>query len=222
MNKADALEAAPIVQRCMMNLIKTVPSSGLTGSQARTAIGDTIAQAYPALRADTLGPLLDDSFSLARQSGATAQQLETVRLLTSGETPQTLGGTLIQNDLIMFCLVTEADIIQGLTFVSRQDVDNVLYMIKQPFLDAIDQAADDMDQMVFMGLVTLRGATVSYLVDLQRPLPRMMNYQFLDPQTTLQLAYRLYSDAGRADQVRDENKIIHPAFSPAFGQALSA
>ena len=223
MNKADALDAAPIVQRCCQNLMKTlVPQTGRIGSAARTAIGDTIALAYDLLRSDALGPHIDQCFALATAAGATLPKVEHVRLLTSQETPQTLGGTLVQNSLIQFCLITEANIIATTVYVSRQDVDNAINQIRQPFYDAIEQAADDMDQMVYAGLVALCGATVNYLVQTQRPLPRMLNYQFISPSPTLVLAYKLYSDAGRADQVRNENKIIHPAFAPSFGQALSA
>jgi prophage DNA circulation protein len=39
---------------------------------------------------------------------------------------------------------------------------------------------------------------------------------------TLVMAYRLYADASRGDELRAENKVVHPAFSPAAGLALSA
>jgi prophage DNA circulation protein len=35
------------------------------------------------------------------------------------------------------------------------------------------------------------------------------------------LAYRLYADASRADEIRAENKVVHPAFCPPTGIALS-
>jgi prophage DNA circulation protein len=36
------------------------------------------------------------------------------------------------------------------------------------------------------------------------------------------LAHRLYADASRADELRNENKIVHPAFCLRDGRALSA
>lgn len=222
MNKADALEAAPIVQRCCKNLMNTIATHGREGSDARTQLGDTIAFAYPMLRDNSIGPELDQCFTLARLAGATFVMIEQVRVLTSRETPTTLGGTITQNSLLQWCLATEAEIISDMDFTSRQDVDTVKQQIKAPFQDQIEQAADDMDQMVFQGLVNLYGATVNFLVDTQRPLPQMLQYQFAAPSNTLVIAYRLYSSASRADQVRAENKIIHPAFAPATGQALSA
>jgi len=38
----------------------------------------------------------------------------------------------------------------------------------------------------------------------------------------LTIAYKLYSDASRADEVRAENKIVHPAFCPLVGYGLSS
>ena len=50
----------------------------------------------------------------------------------------------------------------------------------------------------------------------------MIGYQFAEVLPTLVISYRLYGDASRADEVRDENEIVHPAFCPTIGQALSA
>jgi hypothetical protein len=222
MNKADALEATPIVQRCCGNLLKTLSDRGRTGSDARQQISSTSTNAYALLRNDTIGPELDESFDQARLAGATFVQILQVQVLTSLESPTTLGATLIQNSLLQWCLATESAIIADMTFISRQDVDIVKGQIQAPFEAAEEQAADDMDQMVFQTVVSLHGATVAHLVDTERPLPLMLNYQFAAPSNTLVVAYRLYSDAGRADQVRDENKIVHPAFAPSTGQALSS
>jgi prophage DNA circulation protein len=39
---------------------------------------------------------------------------------------------------------------------------------------------------------------------------------------TLSIAYKLYSDASRADEIRSENKVVHPAFCPMSGHGLSS
>jgi len=54
------------------------------------------------------------------------------------------------------------------------------------------------------------------------PLPRMLNYRFNAVLPTLVISQRLYYDGSRADQVRDANRIVHPAFCPIMGQALSS
>ncbi|MGY4403938.1 hypothetical protein [Bradyrhizobium sp. USDA 3315] len=109
-----------------------------------------------------------------------------------------------------------------MSFVSRQDVVAIKNGLQQPFADAEEIAADDMDSMSCQALVRLHAAITNHLIETARPLPRMLKHRFADVLPILVLAYRLYDDASRADEVRDENKIVHPAFSPITGQALSA
>lgn len=222
MKRIDATEAAPIADRMLANLIGTVPASGRAGSDARTAIGDTRADAFKLCIEDALGAPLVQCFTLARLAGATLQQIDVVRQLIEQEAPATLGGALVQNAGIRLCLATEARIIAAMTFVSRQDVDAIKYQMLQPFRDAQEIAADDMDQATFQALIRLNGAVVNHLVSTALPLPRMLNFQFFEPLPSLVMAYKLYDDASRCDELRAENKVVHPAFCPPIGQALSA
>jgi prophage DNA circulation protein len=222
MQKVDAQEAAGIVQRMMAQLMTTVPASGVSGSQARTAIGDVKDNAYILLRADALGLPLNNAFLMAVQNGATFSEMEFVRRLVALETPRTVGGVLVQNCGIELCLASESEIIANTAFVSRQDVQAVKDTMAQPFNDAIEIAADEMDQETFQGEIALYAALTNHLVSTARPLPRMLAYQFAVVLPTLVIAHRLYADASRADQIRQENRIVHPLFCPATGNALSA
>jgi hypothetical protein len=221
MKRGDAGEAAPIVDRMLASLAGTVPAQGRPGSIARTAIGDARANAYALCIEDAMGPPLDACFDLARQAGTTMQALDIVRQGVEQEMPKTLGGVLMQNAGIRLCLATEAAIIAGMTFVSRQAVDAIKFQLLQPFRDAEEIAADDMDQATFQALISLHGALTNHLIATARPLPRMLNFVFFEPLPSLVIAYRLYDDASRCDEVREENKIVHPAFCPQAGQALS-
>ncbi|RXG91593.1 hypothetical protein [Bradyrhizobium zhanjiangense] len=222
MMRHDANEAAPIVDRMLAQLLATVPSKGRAGSDARTAIGDTRAKAYKLCTDDTLGPPLDECFDLARQAGSTSAQINYVREQIELENPATLGGALVMNAGIRLCLATQCRIIAGMSFVSRQDVDALKKQLLQPFRDAEEIAADEMDQMSFQALIALHGTVTNHLVATARPLPRMLNYQFFEPLPSLVMAYKLYDDASRCDELRTENKIVHPAFCPMVGQALSS
>jgi hypothetical protein len=222
MKRIDAQEAAPILDRMLANLIATVPAMGRAGSDARTAIADARANAFKLCIDDALGPPLDACFDLARRAGATMQQIDFVRVQLEQEAPATLGGALVLNAGIRLCLATEAVIIAGMTFVSRQDVDAIKLQLLQPFQDAEETAADEMDQAMFQALITLHGAVTNHLVSTARPLPRMVNFQFFEPLPTLVMAYKLYDDASRCDELRDENKVVHPAFCLPTGRALSA
>lgn len=222
MNRSAATEAAAIVDRMLANLIAIVPPKGRAGAQARTAIGDTRANAKALLIADEIGPPLDLCFEMTRLAGATLQQVESVRAQLDQEQTVSLGATLVKNASVRFCLATEGEIIASMSFVSRQDVVAIKNGLQQPFAEAEEIAADDMDSMTYQALVGLHGAITNHLVETARPLPKMLKYRFADVLPTLVLAYRLYDDAGRADEVREENKIVHPAFCPITGQALSA
>ena len=222
MRKDDVGEAAPIVRRAMHSLLLTVSDRGRPGSDVRTAIGDLLVHVEAMLYADTIGPSLAECFDLTRKAGATFASLVEVRKAVSAEQPHTLGGHLITDSLIHFCLGTEARIIVDMTFVSREDAEQVKKAVNTGFSPAEETAADAMDSPTYMALIALHAATSYYLVETARPLPRMLAFQFAEPKSTLVAAHRLYDDAGRADELRDENKVVHPAFMRPTGRALSA
>ena len=222
MDKTDAKESAKIVKATLANLIKTVPSSGRAGSDARSKISDTIVKAYPLLRTDAIADPLVECFDLALAAGAGLAPIARVRWQLAPTAPTTLGGTLTKGVLSGLCFAAEGTVISGMTFVSRQDVDRIKDAVQEPFAQAEEEAADAMDQASYMALIQLHAAIINFLVTTARPLPRMMNYQFADSHPSLVLAYKLYDTADRADEVRVENKIVHPAFCPQLGLALSA
>jgi prophage DNA circulation protein len=71
-------------------------------------------------------------------------------------------------------------------------------------------------------VLKLHAAITMHLTETARPLPRMIAFQFNMTMPSVVLAQRLYADASRADELRAENKIVHPAFCPRQGLALSA
>jgi prophage DNA circulation protein len=220
-DKVDALDAQPIVIRCLQHLAACIPQVGIPAAQARATIGATIAHTATLLAQDTIGPPLQNCFDQVQAVGATQLQIQTVRIYTEAEQPKTLGGTLLQNSCLALCLATEAEIIVGMTFTSRQDIDAMLQTIQAPYARYEEIAADKMDQMTFQGLIGLQAALTNHLMTTARPLPRMIAYEFAQVLPSLVLAYRLYADASRGDELRAENKIVHPLFCPAAGMALS-
>ena len=221
MKRSDVTEAATIIQNMLALLVSFVPPQGRPGMDARTAIGDVRANAAQLCYEDALGPPLDNCFTQARLAGVTWQQFETVRRSVGGLTPMTLGGTLVQGAGVRLCLATMAEVVAATSFISRQQVDAIKLRLLPPFQDAEEVAADEMDHMTFQSLISLHGALTNHLVQTGLPLPRMMYYQFYKTMPSLVLAYRLYDDASRCDELRNENKIVHPAFCPRLGEALS-
>jgi len=221
MQKPDAKEAGPIMQRGIKALLAAVPTSGRTGADFRTACGSLIANAESLIQNDIAGPPLIQCFDLARQAGATQAQLASVRNETITETPLTVGATMIRDSIVQTCLAAEGYVIAGTSFSSREDVDALREQMNDVFASVEESAADAMDQMTFRAVIQLHSAVVFFLVQTARPLPRMVSFAFATSMPTLRMAQHLYADGGRADELREENKVVHPAFAPATGKALS-
>lgn len=210
------------MQRSISALLAIVPTLGRQGADFRTACGYLIANAELLIQTDAAGPPLQNCFDLAWQAGATQPQLATVLNQVASETPISVGANMITASIIQMCLATEASIIANMVFVSRQDVDALRDQINIVFSNIEEYLADAMDQMSYRAMVELHAAVVYHLVQTARPLPRIVPFIFGQPLPTLIQAQRLYADASRADELRDENKVVHPAFALPSGVALSA
>jgi prophage DNA circulation protein len=218
----DVKEAVPLCDRVLNYMLAITATRGRTGSDMRTAIGDFIANATTLLRNDLAGQPLSDIFEAAINAGITLQQLDSVRANAAAENPQTVGALLVKNSIINFTLATEGRILTNTTFISHEDANDMKLRMNDAFAPMEEIAADDMDQMTYIALVRLHAAISYFLIEIARPLPRMLDFQFWSPSIpTLIAAYRLYSDAGRADEIRMENKVVHPAFMRPMGKALS-
>lgn len=221
MYKFEAREAAPICERVLGHLLTLTPTRGMSGADLRTAVGDFLVRAAALIQDDLAGPPLDDIFDKAVLAGVTLAQLADVRAKANLEAPVTVGAALIRDALINFTLASEARLLSGTTFASRDDVDAMRSEMNASFPPMEEVAADAMDQMTYQALVRCHAAVMLYLVETARPLPRMLRFSFAASLSTLGVAYKLYSDAGRGDEVRGENKVIHPAFMQRIGRALS-
>jgi prophage DNA circulation protein len=188
----------------------------------RRAVGDFIVHSERLIQLDQAGPPLADCYEKARLVGVTQKQLAGARAIINKEETVLLGATLIKQACINFCLITEAIIIADMTFVCRQDVEALKLQMNAAFAASEEVAADDMDQMTYRALVQLHAAVTFHLIETARPLPRLIPFEFSWPMPTLQMAHRLYDNAARCDELRAENRVVHPAFAPRMGLALSA
>jgi prophage DNA circulation protein len=218
MFKDETKEATPIVQRALLNLLSVTHA----GSDLRTAVGLLYANAAQLIYLDQIGPPLSNCFELARANNITQPQLDWVRQQTELEAPVTIGATMIKESIMRLCLVTEGLVIADMIFVSRSDVEALQKVMNGIFDDAEETAADEMDQMTYRDLVELHAGIIAFLVETARPLPNMLSFVFATPMPTLTMANRLYYDASRADEMRDENKVVHPLFMRPTGRALSS
>lgn len=204
-----------------MLLATSNEQKGRSGSDLRRACGDMKANAQVYIVTNVIGPKLDNCFMQARVTGATMDEFNRIREALIAEGAVSLVAVLIQQACICFSLQQMSIVLVGTTFTSRQDVDAVRGEINIAFDQAEEVAADEMAQEVYRALVSLHAAVTFHLYETARPLPQMLDFVFAAIRPTLVQSYRLYSDAGRADELRMENKVVHPAFAPRQGRALS-
>jgi prophage DNA circulation protein len=207
--------------RILRVMLTQAPTRGRPGSDLRTAVGDFIANSVRLLQNDEYGPPLDDIFEFARLTGVSLAAFQIIHDAAAAESPTTVGATIVKNAMIHFSLAVECQIIARTRFVSRDDVDRVKRKMNDEFAPMEEIAADDMAQMTYQGLVGLHAVLAFYFAETARPLPRMLRYRFFESLPTVVMAYKLYSNAGRADELRRENKNVHPAFMLLTGRALS-
>jgi prophage DNA circulation protein len=221
MYKDEVREAVPLCARVLGVMLTQAPTQGRAGFDLRTAVGSFLVNSPKLLQQDAYGPPLDNIFELARLTGISLASFFVVHDAASMESPKTVGAAIVKNAMIQFSLAVECHIIALMVFVSRDDVDQTKNKMNDEFAPVEEIAADDMAQMTYQALIGLHAALSFYFVETARPLPRMLNYQFFESLPTLVMAYKLYSDASRGDELRMENKNVHPAFMQMTGRALS-
>ena len=87
--------------------------------------------------------------------------------------------------------------------------------------DEIVVAADAGDIASYGALRALRTAVIDDLTTRGAQLPRLVTVTRNAPLPALLLAWQLYQDSGRADDLTDRADPIHPAFMPTSFQALA-
>lgn len=98
---------------------------------------------------------------------------------------------------------------------TRQDAE----LARSRALDAIDLEAETADDDAYGALVDLRAALVAALPPEDEDLPDLVRITPDGDTTTLAIAYRLYDDAARDDEIRERNRLRNPALVPP-GQVL--
>jgi hypothetical protein len=221
MTKIDAIEAARLATLVCEAILAVTPTKGRPGADLRTAIGDFEAHAPALIQYDQSGPPLANIFDLARRNAVTLPEMDFIRGVVVDQAPRTPGGNLMRNSLINFSLATEAHIVADTEFKSRNAAQAMKETMNEAFNAMEEIAADSMDTYTYRALIALHGAVTDHLMSAQYPLPVMLNFRFAAPGPTLVQAYRLYDDASRADELRENNGVIHPAFARREGVGLS-
>ncbi len=218
----DANEAAGVLQAALTALQAAVPSqTGRLGSAFRYACGDLLAQAPSLLQAAALGTPLQACFDDAVTAGVTLNGLVAVRNAVLALTLSGQPALYVAGGCYCLALGAEVKVLAGTTFTSSDDALAALAVISSAFDAAQEWTADNSLPALYQALLSAGAAAARDLTTRAAPLPRLTTYSFGRGTTSHVLAYRLYGDAGRADELRAENKVNNPAFMPASGTALS-
>lgn len=215
-------EAAEVVKTVITDLIANITiDPGRPGSMLRLAVGDLLADAEQLIEDAVVAGPLANVFDLARQGGATVEQLEAVRSHTIAITVRSFPAWSVGNTCIRFLLEQCARILAAMTFTSRPQIDVYLDTMNTAFDNAETVAANRQDQGSYQSLIALHAAVTYDLTTRARPLPTIIEYDFTVPRPALWIANRLYGDADRDQELIDENKPVHPAFMQMPVRALS-
>lgn len=222
--------------------------TGVAGSKLFFAINDLLSSGESDLRSSQLGAPLLAVFEQATVAGATLAGMNTViaaieaaipgnpyqiTFATSPNwtaqvtplappTPLSAIGIAIVNAGINMALVEEARILSNTTFTSSNDVSAAIASNNANFSSAEETIADSGDVVTYQALIALHGAVTRDLINRGLMLPSLVTYSFPRSLPSLTMAWRLYADSTRADELVAENKVIHPAFCPASGIALAS
>jgi prophage DNA circulation protein len=131
-------------------------------------------------------------------------------------------GIAIVNSSINMALIELARILSQTTFTSSNDATAAIAANNENFSAAEETVADSGDSGTYQALIALHGAVTHDLVNRALQLPSLIAYEFPRSLPSLVMAWRLYQDVSQADALVAQNKVIHPAFMPASGVALSS
>ncbi len=222
MTVGDLEEAIGILKVLLTALLGTLSGEvGRQGAELRYAVGDLGANAASLLQAGTIFTPLWTCFENAFAAGATVPAFEVVRSIMLAQAPVSLTATEVVNRAIQMALAEEVKILAGTTFSSSQDVFAALAALNSAFDQAEEFAADNRDPSTYQALIAAHATATADLTTRAAYLPALVTYSYSRVLTSHALANSLYGEASRCDEIRAENKIIHPAFCPPSGTALS-
>jgi prophage DNA circulation protein len=214
--------AAIIIRTADMLLGTSQEKKGRAGSDLRRYCGDIKANAESYIVNNIIANKLSVCFEQARIAGASLDDFNRIRESILAEVPVLPIAQWMKSACLSNALQQMALTVIEIAFTSREDVDRVSAQISAAFYDAAEIAADEMESEVYRSTIELHASVTMHLYETARPLPRMMRYEFAAIRPTLVLSHRLYDTASRADELRRENKVVHPAFASRSGRALGA
>jgi prophage DNA circulation protein len=210
-SRSEYAEARAICLRLTAVLI-AFPLVGLAGANLRTAVGKLLANFYELAEGGTVGTQLLLCFDLAREAGANLTLMDSVREAAEAEAPVYSVGVAVVNAAIIFTLVEQSQIIAGMTFASRGEVDALMDAMSIIIDEIKLRGSESFSVADYRNVVSLSALLIYHLSATERQLPRLVAYQLPDNLPALTLSNFIYGDATHSDELVAENDTVHPAF----------
>ncbi len=134
---------------------------------------------------------------------------------SGGNTPTR--ARMVQNKNAINTLVRQALITQSAGMVAAMPLpvyDDAI-VIKNELLATIDTEIETANDETYLALKTLRSKTYADITARTQGAARLKNIMPKEVMPSLVLAYDLYEDTGRDNEIIERNKVRHPGFVPA-------
>jgi prophage DNA circulation protein len=222
--------ATAALQGNVGSLLSNAPALGGAVSAVTAAFGSSMAAAPVASGMLTLGSLftshtvgaVDTGSFDTRRRRASAQDAAPPSTMTATRQQEALNAAAFQRLVRQLALVEVAYAVPGLILTSSQDAADLRATLTQAF-DAAETAAGNagLDDS-YADLVNLENAVIADITQRMLQLPALTSYKFPQSPNALALAWRLYQDAERCDELVDRTNAVNPSFLPNAGRVLSS
>lgn len=222
---AQSVDAGVVSLNVILDaLLANCPSAttaGRAGAKVRQAIGDLKANAEAEILNKTVGTSLGECFSAAYDSGITYVQLERTRLAIMADSPTDSFAIAVKITGLVLTFSMQCRRITTMTFGNRDDVANIMQSLGVVIEDIKMEAADALHSQAYQQLGRLAAAVMQHLAVTEAKVPQVVYYDYRAGFPALALAFRIYQDSARSEQLIAENRVVHPAFFPLRVRALS-
>jgi hypothetical protein len=219
---SESKQLALIIDHICNYLGTLVSARGEQAARLRQQIGLLRQNGVQYIKDNVFGTNLLACFVTARTLPISYDRVALVRLQIYNETPTGPIAMQVVETAIIHCLTTESILITQASFASRDDVAVLMARMKTAFDVAREQAADRLDSATYQTLTYLAGSLTNHLNATALTLPRIVTFSYQASLPTLYLAFRIYQDTTRSDELIAENKMVHPLFAPRDLKGLSA
>jgi prophage DNA circulation protein len=217
--------------------VATVLAAAITNKAAVSTASVALGVATSNLTATTTGAFATAVYALSEALRAAAvNPADQVRLLTklqnfsptiaAASAPIGAAMATVQTGVATLCrraaMASLANACAAYQPTSSNDAQTLRAAVV-PLFDAEITIAGDVGQdATYLAMRAMRTAVIKDLTIRGATLPALMTVTSSEPQPALTMAYRLYQDATRADDLITRANPVHPAFMPTSFQALSS